>query len=180
MDLLRTKYEKEIVPHLIKKFNYKNKMQAPKVTKVVINMGLGKEVMVDAKVVDHAAKQLAAIAGQRPVITTARKSIATYKLRKGMKIGAAVTLRKERMYSFLNRLFNVALPRVKDFKGLLKRGMDGRGNYSMGLKEQLIFPEIEYDSIDKIRGMNITIVTTAKNDEEAIELLAQMGMPFKN
>lgn len=180
MDILRTKYETEIVPRLVAKYNYKNKMQVPKLRKVVVNMGLGREALQDAKIIDHAAKQLGAITGQRPIVNKAKKSIATFKLRKGMKIGASVTLRKDRMYAFINRFFNVALPRVKDFKGLPKKAMDGRGNYTVGIKEQIIFPEIEFDTIDRIRGMNITIVTSATNNEEGLELLRELGLPFRN
>ncbi len=179
MEKLHEKIIKDVNPALMKQFNYQCAMQVPAVKKVVVNMGLG-EALQDAKVIDQAVKQLAVITGQKPLVTKARKSIATFKLRKGLSIGASVTLRKERMYAFLNRLINVALPRVKDFKGLSSKGMDGRGNFSLGIKEQIIFPEIDYDSIDKVRGMNISIVTTAKTDEEGLGLLKAIGIPFRN
>lgn len=177
MARLKEKYLNEVQPALMQKFGYKNIMQVPKLEKVVINIGLG-EAIQNSKAVDAAVGDLMAIAGQRPVTTKAKKSIAAFKLRAGMTIGAKVTLRGERMYEFIDRLFNIALPRVRDFRGISDKSFDGRGNYTMGLKEQLIFPEIEYDKIDKVRGMDITFVTTAKNDEEARELLKQMGMPF--
>jgi large subunit ribosomal protein L5 len=175
---LKEKYLKEIVPSLMSKFNYTSIMQVPKVEKVIINMGVG-EAVGNAKALDSAIEDLQAIAGQKPVVTRAKKSIAGFKLREGMPIGAKVTLRGERMYHFLDKLMNVSLPRVRDFRGVSSKAFDGRGNYTLGLKEQLIFPEIEYDKIDKIRGMDIVIVTSAKTDEEARELLAQMGMPFR-
>ncbi|MDA5110113.1 MULTISPECIES: 50S ribosomal protein L5 [Brevibacillus] len=175
---LKEKYLKEIVPSLMSKFNYSSIMQVPKVEKVIINMGVG-EAVGNAKALDSAVEDLQTIAGQKPVVTRAKKSIAGFKLREGMAIGAKVTLRGERMYHFLDKLMNVALPRVRDFRGVSSKAFDGRGNYTLGLKEQLIFPEIEYDKIDKVRGMDIVIVTSAKTDEEARELLTQMGMPFR-
>lgn len=175
---MRTLYTKEVVPALMKHFNYTNIMQVPRLDKIVINMGLG-EAIQNIKILDSALEEIAAITGQRPVITKAKRSIAQFKLRTGMPIGCMVTLRKERMYEFLNRLINVALPRVRDFRGLSPHAFDGRGNYSLGIKEQIIFPEIDYDKIDKIKGMNIVIVTTAKTDEEGRELLKLIGMPFR-
>ena len=172
-------YQEKVVPALIKRFNYKNGMEVPRLEKIVINMGLG-EAIQNVKILDSAAQELSQITGQKSVITKAKKSIAQFKLRTGMPIGCMVTLRKERMYEFLNRLVNVALPRVRDFKGLSGKSFDGRGNYSLGIREQLIFPEIHYDKIDKVKGMNIVIVTTAKTDEEGKELLKLLGMPFKN
>lgn len=174
---LKERYLDEITPGLIQRFNYKTVMQVPKIEKVVINMGVG-EAVSNSKVLDQAVEDLQKIAGQRPVVTRAKKSIAGFKLRENMPIGTKVTLRGERMYYFLDKLFNVALPRVRDFRGVSTKAFDGRGNYTLGLKEQLIFPEIEYDKIDKVRGMDIVIVTTAKTDEEARELLTQLGMPF--
>ena len=162
----------------MKQFSYKNIMQVPKLDKIVINIGLG-EAIQNIKILDSAMEEIAVITGQRPVITKAKRSIAQFKLRVGMSIGCMVTLRKERMYEFLNRLINVALPRVRDFRGFSPHAFDGRGNYSLGIKEQIIFPEIDYDKIDKIKGMNIVLVTTAKNDEEGRELLKLMGMPFR-
>ncbi len=179
MSRLRDKYRAEVVPALMARFGYKNPMQVPKVEKVVINMGVGDAVR-DAKALDHALEDLAAITGQRPMVTRAKRSIAAFKIRTGMPIGCKVTLRGERMYYFLDKLFNIALPRIRDFRGVSPRGFDGRGNYSLGLREQLIFPEINYDKIDKIRGMDITIVTTAKSDEEAMALLEGLGMPFRH
>jgi len=172
-------YHKEVVPALMKHFNYKNIMKVPRLDKIVINMGLG-EAIQNIKILDSALEEIAAITGQRPVITKARRSIAQFKLRAGMPIGCMVTLRKERMYEFLNRLINIALPRVRDFRGLPPHAFDGRGNYSLGLKEQIIFPEIDYDKIDKIKGMNIVITTTAKTDEEGRELLRLLGIPFRS
>jgi large subunit ribosomal protein L5 len=177
--LMKEFYTKEVVPALQKQFNYKNIMQVPRLDKIVINMGLG-EAIQNIKILDSALEEIAAITGQRPVITKARRSIAQFKLRAGMPIGCMVTLRKERMYEFLNRLINIALPRVRDFRGLPPHAFDGRGNYSLGLKEQIIFPEINYDKIDKIKGMNIVIATTAKTDEEGRELLRLLGMPFRS
>lgn len=178
MSRLKKKYEQEIVPALVERFQYKNVYQAPRIDKVVINMGLG--VGKDnPKILDAAAADLAAITGQRPVITKARMSVASFKLREGMSIGCKVTLRGIRMYDFLDRLFNVALPRVRDFRGISPRSFDGRGNFTLGVKEQLIFPEIDYSKVEKILGMDIVIVTTAVSDEEARELLTLMGMPFR-
>ena len=178
MELLREQYEKEVVPALMKKFNYKSVMQVPKLEKIVINIGLG-DVKENPKSLDNAVAELAMITGQKPIITKARKSIAAFKLREGANIGCKLTLRAGKMYDFAYKLFNVALPRVRDFRGLSKNSFDGRGNYSLGIKEQLIFPEIEYDKIDKTRGMDIIVVTTAKTDEEAKELLTLLGMPFR-
>ncbi len=172
-------YHEKVVPALIKRFNYKNGMEVPRLDKIVINMGLG-EAIQNVKILDSAVQELNQITGQKSVITKAKKSIAQFKLRTGMPIGCMVTLRKERMYEFLNRLVNVALPRVRDFKGLSGKSFDGRGNYSLGIREQLIFPEIPYAKIDKMKGMNIVIVTTAKPDEEGKELLKLLGMPFRN
>lgn len=174
---LKERYLNEITPALVQKFNYTTVMQAPKVEKVVINIGMG-EAVQNSKVLDAAVAELQQIAGQKPVITRAKKSIAGFKLREGMPIGVKVTLRGERMYHFLDKLFNVTLPRVRDFRGISNKAFDGRGNYTLGLKEQIIFPEIEYDKVDKVRGMDIVIVTTAKTDEESRELLTQLGMPF--
>ena len=178
MELLREQYEKEVVPALMKKFNYKSVMQVPKLEKIVINIGLG-DVKENPKSLDNAVAELTMITGQKPIITKARKSIAAFKLREGANVGCKVTLRAGKMYDFAYKLFNVALPRVRDFRGLSKNSFDGRGNYSLGIKEQLIFPEIEYDKIDKTRGMDIILVTTAKTDEEAKELLTLLGMPFR-
>lgn len=174
---LQERYKNEITPALMKKFNYKSVMQVPKVEKIVINMGLG-EAVQNPKILDSAVADLALISGQKPVITRAKKSIAGFKLREGMPIGVKVTLRGERMYYFMDKLFNISLPRVRDFRGISNKAFDGRGNYTFGLKEQLVFPEIDYDKIDKIRGMDIVFVTTANTDEEAHELLDQLGMPF--
>ena len=177
MDRLQEKYTKEVAPELTKKFGYKNVMQLPKLEKVIINMGVG-EAVGNPKALEAAVSDLALIAGQKPIVTRAKKSIATWKIRQGMAIGAKVTLRGTRMYQFLDKFMNVALPRVRDFHGVSAKAFDGRGNYSVGLKEQLIFPEIDYDKIDKVRGMNVVIVTTAKTDEEARALLSLLGMPF--
>lgn len=174
---LKDRFLNEITPALMQKFNYSTVMQVPKIEKVVINMGIG-EAVSNSKVLDVAVEELKLIAGQKPVVTKAKKSIAGFKLRENMPIGAKVTLRGERMYYFLDKLFNVALPRVRDFRGVSTKAFDGRGNYTLGLKDQLIFPEIEYDKVDKARGMDIVIVTTAKSDEESRELLNQLGMPF--
>jgi large subunit ribosomal protein L5 len=174
---LKQRFLTEVTPALLQKFSYKSIMQVPKIDKIVINMGLG-EAVGNAKLLDVAVDELKTISGQKPVITRAKKSIAGFKVREGMPIGAKVTLRGERMYYFLDKLMNVALPRVRDFRGVSNKAFDGRGNYTLGLKEQLIFPEIEYDKVNKIRGMDVVIVTTAKNDEEARELLKQLGMPF--
>ena len=177
MSTMKTLYTNEVAPALLKKFNYKSTMQIPKLDKIVINIGLG-EAKDNPKVIDAAMNDLTIITGQKPVVTKAKKSIANFKLRQGMNIGVKVTLRGEKMYEFIDRLFNVALPRVRDFRGINPDAFDGRGNYSLGIKEQLIFPEIEYDKIDKIRGMDIIFVTTAKTDEEGRELLSLMGAPF--
>ena len=177
MSRLKETYQNEIVDAMIKKFGYKNIMEVPKLDKVVVNMGVG-EAKENAKVVDAIMSDLMQITGQKPIVCRAKKSVANFKLREGMVIGVKVTLRDERMYEFLDRFFNVALPRVRDFRGINPNSFDGRGNYSTGIKEQLIFPEIEYDKIDKVRGMDINFVTTAKTDEEARELLSLMGAPF--
>jgi large subunit ribosomal protein L5 len=178
MNRLKERYTKEVVPALRKQFGYTNPMAVPKVAKVVINMGLG-EATQNAKLVDAGADELARITGQKPVTTRAKKSIAQFKVRQGMPIGSMVTLRGERMYEFLDRLISIALPRVRDFKGVSPKGFDGRGNYTLGLKDQLIFPEIDYLKVDKARGMNISVVTTARTDEEARTMLRLMGMPFR-
>src|SRR3972149_13729 len=172
-------YQEKVAPALMKRFNYQNRMEVPRLEKIIVNMGLG-EAIQNVKILDSAAQELSQITGQKAVITKAKKSIAQFKLRTGMPIGCMVTLRKERMYEFFNRLVNIALPRVRDFKGLSGKSFDGRGNYAGGIREQLIFPEIRYDKIDKIKGMNIVIVTTAKTDEEGKELLKLLGMPFRN
>jgi large subunit ribosomal protein L5 len=179
MATLKGTYQEKVVPALMKRFNYQNKMEVPRLEKIVINMGLG-EAIQNIKILDSAVQELSLITGQKPIITKAKKSIAQFKLRAGMPIGCMVTLRKERMFEFFNRLVNVALPRVRDFKGLSGKSFDGRGNYALGIREQLIFPEIHYDKIDKVKGMNIVIVTTAKTDEEGKELLKLLGMPFRN
>ena len=179
MEKLREQYEKEVVPALMKKFNYKSIMQVPKLDKIVINIGLG-DIRDNPKSLENAIRDLEIITGQKPIITKAKKSIAAFKIREGAHVGCKVTLRKEKMYEFAYKLFNVALPRVRDFRGVSDTSFDGRGNYSMGIKEQLIFPEIEYDKIDKLRGMDIIFATTANSDEEAKELLSLLGMPFKN
>jgi large subunit ribosomal protein L5 len=178
MARLKDYYLEKVVPALVKEFNYKNPMQVPKIEKIVINMGLG-EAISNVKIIDSAVQELAAITGQKPVINKAKKSIATFKLRQGMPIGCSVILRKSNMYEFFDRLVNAALPKVRDFRGISPNAFDGRGNFSIGLQEQIIFPEIEYDKVDKIKGMNITIVTTAKTDKEARFLLKLMGVPFK-
>lgn len=177
MSRMQDKYNTEVAPALMTKFGYKSTMQIPKIEKIVINIGMS-DARENPKVIDAAMNDLAAITGQKPVVTKARKSVANFKLREGMNIGCKVTLRANKMYEFLDRLFNVALPRVRDFRGINPNSFDGRGNYSLGIKEQLIFPEIDYDKIDKIRGMDIIIVTTAKTDEEAREMLSLMGAPF--
>ncbi|MEN2769102.1 50S ribosomal protein L5 [Ornithinibacillus xuwenensis] len=178
MNQLRQKYQDEIVSSLMNKFNYKSVMEVPAVEKIVINMGVGDAVQ-NSKALDSAVEELALISGQKPMITRAKKSIAGFRLREGMPIGAKVTLRGERMYEFLQKLIAVSLPRVRDFRGISKKAFDGRGNYTLGVKEQLIFPEINYDKVNKVRGMDIVIVTTSNTDEEARELLAQLGMPFQ-
>lgn len=178
MNELKVKYNEEVVKSLVEKFNYDSVMQAPKVEKIVINMGVGDAVQ-NAKVLDSAVEELGLISGQKPLITKARKSIAGFRLREGMPIGAKVTLRGARMYDFLQKLIHVSLPRVRDFRGISNKAFDGRGNYTLGIKEQLIFPEVDYDQVSKIRGLDIVIVTTANTDEEARELLTQLGMPFQ-
>lgn len=172
-------YKNEIVPKLRETFNYKNVMQVPKIEKIVLNMGLG-EAIKNAKILDSASAELAAISGQKPVITRAKKSVAAFKLREGMPIGCTVTLRREKMWDFINRLINISLPRIRDFRGISGKAFDGNGNYTLGIREHIIFPEVQYDKIDQIKGMNVTVVTTAKSDEEGKELLKLLGMPFKN
>ncbi|WP_226683677.1 50S ribosomal protein L5 [Sutcliffiella horikoshii] len=178
MNRLKEKYQSEIIPALMGKFNYQSVMQAPKLEKIVINMGVG-DAVANSKALDTAVEELTSITGQKPVVTRAKKSIAGFRLREGMPIGAKVTLRGERMYEFLDKLVSVSLPRVRDFRGISKKSFDGRGNYTLGVKEQLIFPEIDYDKVSKVRGMDIVIVTTANTDEEARELLTSFGMPFQ-
>ncbi|MDF0727566.1 50S ribosomal protein L5 [Cytobacillus sp. S13-E01] len=178
MNRLKEKLQKEITPALMSKFNYSSVMEVPKLEKIVINMGVG-DAVANSKSLDNAVEELATITGQKPVVTKAKKSIAGFRLREGMPIGAKVTLRGERMYEFLDKLISVSLPRVRDFRGISKKSFDGRGNYTLGVKEQLIFPEIDYDKVTKVRGMDIVIVTTAKTDEEARELLTGFGMPFQ-
>jgi large subunit ribosomal protein L5 len=178
MARLKEKYKKEIAPALAKEFDIKNPMAIPKITKVIVNMGLG-EASANAKILDVAAEELKAITGQKPVVTKAKKSIAAFKLRQGMSIGTMVTLRGDRMFEFLDRLISVALPRVRDFRGVSGKAFDGRGNYTLGVREQLIFPEIDFNKVDKTRGMNISIVTTAENDDQARSLLKALGMPFR-
>lgn len=179
MSRLKEQYKKEIVPNLIREFGYKNIMQVPRIEKIVVNMGLG-EAIQNVKILDSATEELEVITGQKSVITKAKKSIASFKLRQGMPIGCMVTLRRERMFEFLDRLMNIALPRVRDFKGVSGKGFDGRGNYSIGIKEHLIFPEINYDKVEKVKGLNISIVTSAETDEEGKALLKGLGMPFRN
>ncbi|MGI6423750.1 MAG: 50S ribosomal protein L5 [Tepidanaerobacteraceae bacterium] len=178
MSRLQDKYNNEVVPALIKKFNYKSIMEVPRLVKVVVNMGIN-DARENPKAIEAATGDMATITGQKPVVTKARKSIAAFKLREGMPVGAKVTLRAKKMYEFLDKLFNINLPRVRDFRGVSPDAFDGRGNYTLGIKEQLIFPEIDYDKIDRVRGMDITIVTTANTDEEARELLKNLGMPFR-
>jgi large subunit ribosomal protein L5 len=175
---LKERYQKEVAPAIAKEFGIKNRMAVPRVDKIVVNMGMG-EAIANAKVLDTAVEELKAIVGQKPVITKAKKSIASFKLRQGMPIGVMVTLRGERMYEFLDRLVSVALPRVRDFRGVSPKAFDGRGNYTIGIREQLIFPEIDFNKVDKMRGMNISIVTTARNDDQARALLKGLGMPFR-
>lgn len=179
MSELKKLYEKEVVPKLIETFQYKNAMQVPRLKKIVLNMGLG-EAIQNIKVLETAAAELKAIAGQQPVVTKAKKSIAAFKLREGMPIGCMVTLRHGRMYDFMQKLVNVALPRVRDFRGISSKAFDGRGNYALGIKEHIIFPEIDYDKIDQIKGLNVSIVTSARTDQEGRELLRLLGMPFRN
>lgn len=176
---LQQRYTQELVPALTRDFNFKNPMEVPRITKVVLNIGLG-EALQNAKAIDAAVSDLTMIAGQKPVVTRAKKSIANFKLRAGQPIGAMVTLRGDRMYEFLDRLINVALPRIRDFRGVSRRSFDGRGNYSIGLREQIMFPEIDYDKVDKLRGLEVAIVTSARNDEEGYALLKQFGMPFRD
>jgi large subunit ribosomal protein L5 len=176
---MREKYQRDAVPTLMKEFNFRNVMEAPRIEKVVLNIGMG-EALQNAKSMDAAVSDLTAIAGQKPVITRARKSIANFKLREGQAIGAMVTLRGDRMYEFLDRLISIALPRIRDFRGVSRRSFDGRGNYSIGLREQIVFPEIDYDKVDKLRGLEVAIVTSARNDNEGYALLKQMGMPFRD
>jgi large subunit ribosomal protein L5 len=176
---LKERYQKQVVPVLVKEFNYPNAMAVPRLRKIVVNMGLG-EAIQNAKLLDSATQELGQITGQKPVVTRARKSIANFKLRKSMPIGAMVTLRGDRMYEFFDRLTNVAMPRVRDFRGLSTRAFDGRGNYTLGLRDQLVFPEIDYSKVDKVKGMNITIVTDARTDAEALALLRHLGMPFRS
>lgn len=178
MNILQEKYHKDVIPELMKSFSLKNRMEAPRIQKVIINIGLG-EALDNPKALDAASSDIASITGQKPVITKARKSIANFKLREGRLIGAKVTLRGERMWAFIDRLINIALPRVRDFRGVSPESFDGRGNYTLGVREQLIFPEIEYDKVDKIRGMEITFVTTAPSDDQAAMLLKLLGMPFR-
>lgn len=178
MSRLKTKFNTEVTENLMKEFNYDSVMEVPKIDKIVVNMGVGDAVQ-NSKVLDNAVEELSIITGQKPLITKAKKSVATFRLREGMPIGAKVTLRGERMYEFLDKLIAVSLPRVRDFHGVSKKAFDGRGNYTLGIKEQLIFPEIDYDKVSKVRGMDIVIVTTANTDEEARELLKQFGMPFQ-
>lgn len=179
MARLKEYYLKEVVPALARELNYQNRMEIPRLEKIVVNMGLG-EAIQNIKILDSAVAELSMIVGQKPIITKAKKSIATFKLRQGMSIGCRVTLRREKMYEFFDRLVNVALPRVRDFRGISPKSFDGRGNFSVGLKEQIIFPEIDYDKIDKVKGMNISIVTSAKTDDEARHLLKLMGLPFRS
>ena len=179
MEKLKEQYKSEIIPAMMKKFNYSSIMEVPKLDKIVINIGLG-DIKDNPKSLDNAINDLSIITGQKPVVTKAKKSIAAFKIREGAKVGCKVTLRNGKMYDFAYKLFNAALPRVRDFRGVSNNSFDGRGNYSLGLKEQLVFPEIEYDKVDKLRGMDISFITTAKTDEEAKELLTLLGMPFKN
>jgi len=176
---LRKKYKAEIVPQLMKDFSFKNVMQVPKLERIVVNMGLG-EAVQNAKLIESASEELKAITGRKPIVTRAKKSIATFKLREGMPIGVMVTLRGEQMYDFLDRLVSIALPRTRDFKGISPKAFDGRGNYTLGIREQIVFPEINYDKIDRIKGMNVTLVTTAETDEQGRALLKSLGMPFRN
>jgi len=176
---LAERYKSDVVPKLMKRFGYKNQMQVPRLTKIVVNVGLG-EATANPKLIESTLQEVAAISGQKPVVTRARKSIANFKLRKDMPIGVMVTLRRERMWEFLDRLVSIALPRVRDFRGVSSRAFDGAGNYTLGLKEQVVFPEVNFDKVDKAKGMNITVVTSAETNEEAKELLAQLGMPFRS
>ncbi len=179
MAQLKQQYEAELVPALQETFGYANSMEIPKIEKIILNMGLG-EAINDNKIMDDAVKEMETISGQKPIITRAKKSIAAFKLREGMPVGCTVTLRQSRMYDFYSKLVNIALPRVRDFRGVSPKGFDGRGNYTLGIKEQIIFPEIDYDKINRVKGMNVTIVTSAKTDKEGFTLLKLMGMPFRN
>ncbi|MBW1762984.1 MAG: 50S ribosomal protein L5 [Deltaproteobacteria bacterium] len=176
---LRNKYKDEIIPQLMKDFGFKNVMQVPKLERIVVNMGLG-EAVQNAKLIESASEELSAITGRKPIVTRAKKSIASFKLREGMPIGVMVTLRGEQMYDFLDRLVSIALPRTRDFKGISPKAFDGRGNYTLGIREQIVFPEVNYDKIDRIKGMNVTLVTTAETDEQGRALLKSLGMPFRN
>ena len=178
MNRLKERYEKQVVPALTKRFGYKNPMQVPRLRKIVLNMGVG-EAVAEPKAMDGAVSDLTAITGQKPLVTRATKSIAVYKLRAGMQVGAKVTLRGDRMYAFFDKLMNIVLPRIRDFRGVSRTSLDGRGNYALGLKEQLVFPEINYDKVDMVRGMDIVIVTTARNDEHAVAFMEEMGMPLR-
>ncbi|HME80819.1 MAG TPA: 50S ribosomal protein L5 [Candidatus Eremiobacteraceae bacterium] len=178
MNRMKERYQQQVVPALTKRFGYKNPMQVPRLRKIVVNMGVG-EAVAEPKAMDGAVSDLTAITGQKPLVTRATKSIAVYKLRAGMQVGAKVTLRGERMYAFFDKLVNIVLPRIRDFRGTSRNSLDGRGNYALGLKEQLVFPEINYDKVDRVRGMDIVIVTSAHNDEEALAFLAEMGMPLR-
>ena len=178
MPRLREKFEKDVVPKMMKEFGYKNHMQVPRLHKIVVNMGLG-EALQNPKILESSSGEIAAITGQKPVVTRSRKSIANFKLREGLPIGCMVTLRSERMYEFLDRLMNVAIPRVRDFRGLSRRSFDGKGNFTLGIREQIVFPEIDYDKIEKIKGLNVSVITTAKTDEEGRALLTHLGMPFR-
>lgn len=178
MPRLREKFEKDVVPKMMKEFGYKNPMQVPRLHKIVVNMGLG-EALQNPKILESSSGEIAAITGQRPVVTRSRKSIANFKLREGLPIGCMVTLRSERMYEFLDRLMNVAIPRVRDFRGVSRRSFDGKGNFTLGIREQIVFPEIDYDKIEKIKGLNVSVITTAKTDEEGRALLTHLGMPFR-
>lgn len=178
MSRMREMYQQEVVPKLMKEFGYRNRMEVPRLHKVVVNMGLG-EALQNPKIIESASQEIAAITGQRPVVTRSRKSIANFKLREGMSIGCMVTLRKQRMYEFLDRLISVAIPRVRDFRGISTRAFDGKGNFTLGIREQIVFPEIDYDKIEKIKGLNVSVITTAKTDEEGRALLLHLGMPFR-
>ena len=179
MPRLREKFEKDVIPKMMKEFGYKNRMQVPRLHKVVVNMGLG-EALQNPKILESSSGEIATITGQRPVITRSRKSIANFKLREGLPIGCMVTLRKDHMYEFLDRLMNVAIPRVRDFRGVSRRSFDGKGNFTLGIREQIVFPEIDYDKIEKIKGLNVSVITTAKTDEEGRALLTHLGMPFRH
>ena len=179
MPRLKEKFEKDVVPKMMKEFGYKNAMEVPRLHKVVVNMGLG-EALQNPKILESSSGEIAVITGQRPVITRSRKSITNFKLREGLPIGCMVTLRKDHMYEFLDRLMNVAIPRVRDFRGVSRRSFDGKGNFTLGIREQIVFPEIDYDKIEKIKGLNVSVITTAKTDEEGRALLTHLGMPFRH